>query len=312
MRISNLSIGKKLGVAFGFILLLTMVMGFLGFRSTGKINEYVRELGKSRASKLVYSAQASRAIADISSSIKMLIILKDERAMAAEKQKIDEARVRYTEAMDKLTETFKSTEGKKLLEDMKNTIPPAVQANNKVIALALAHKQDEAAAFLLKEANPLTQKVQEAFDALTRFQRESTDATYHESEKTYSHMKTTQMIIELLIMIGIGAAFYLTRHLTYRINGLVIMMEQIAKGDLSHHVPIHGSDELAELLFPFTRVARGSLGFHHAKDLPRRVVQTEDGDTVPRRRVVTFDGHFEAHLGPVAQLPARGDELRVD
>ena len=43
-----------------------------------------------------------------------------------------------------------------------------------------------------------------------------------------------------------------------------------------------------------------------------RMVETEIGDAVPRRRVVADNRHLETDLRPVTQLPACGDQLRVD
>jgi hypothetical protein len=37
-----------------------------------------------------------------------------------------------------------SAQGKMMIENLENAIAPAAQANNRVIELALAHKQDEA------------------------------------------------------------------------------------------------------------------------------------------------------------------------
>jgi methyl-accepting chemotaxis protein len=244
----NLKFGTKLGSVFGFLLVMIVVMGFFGFNCTRKLNESVEELGKVRYTKTVNAFQASKAVDDVISSIKTLVLLKDEKAMAMEKQKIEDARGRYREAMAKLTDTIKSEEGKKLLENMKNSIPPAVQANNRVMALALAHKQDEAAAILLSESVPLTQKVQDNFMALTKFQQEKVDVIYQESESTYEHMKWFQIIAEIIIIIlGVFAVVLLTRHFTYRINGLVYMTDRIANGDLSREIPITGNDELAVL-----------------------------------------------------------------
>jgi methyl-accepting chemotaxis protein len=54
--------------------------------------------------------------------------------------------------------TEKSEEGKKLLENMKNAIVPAAQVDNRVMDLALAHKQEEAVDLFMKEAIPLLSK----------------------------------------------------------------------------------------------------------------------------------------------------------
>lgn len=51
----------------------------------------------------------------------------------------------------------------------------------------------------------------------------------------------------VLLFLGILAAFYLTRHLTVRINKLRIDMCRIADGDLSTQIAIHANDEIGEL-----------------------------------------------------------------
>jgi methyl-accepting chemotaxis protein len=138
--------------------------------------------------------------------------------------------------------------GKKLLGNMKNAIAPAAQVDNRVMELALAHKQEEAVALFIKEAMPLLTKVQEAFNAQVRFQQENVDITYQKSEVIYGQTKWFQIISgTIAIILGLLAALYLTRHFTYRINGLVYMVGKIANGDLSHEIPINGNDELAVL-----------------------------------------------------------------
>ncbi len=71
-------------------------------------------------------------------------------------------------------------------------------------------------------------------------------------------------------------------------------------------------DVLAELFLAFARVAGGPLGFDHAEHAPGRVVEAEIGDAVPRRRVIALHRHLETNLRPVAELPARREQLRVD
>ena len=71
-------------------------------------------------------------------------------------------------------------------------------------------------------------------------------------------------------------------------------------------------DVLAELFLALPRVAGSSFGFHHAEHARGRVVETEIGDAVPRRWVVAFNRHLETDLGPVTQLPACREQLRVD
>jgi methyl-accepting chemotaxis protein len=244
----NLKIGTKLGSAFGFLLVMMVVMVCVGINSTRRIDGSVKEIAKGSYVKSGYAYRASKALDDVVASIRMLALVKDEKTIATQKQKIEEARGRYREAMAKLEEMEKSEQGVKLLANMKDAIAPAAQANNRVMGLALAHKQDEAVALLLREAIPLTQKVSEAFDAQVKFQQGNVDATYQKSEEIYGQTKWFQIIAGMIaIILGILAATFLTRHFTLRIKKLAVSMVQIADGDLSAQVVIHADDEIGEL-----------------------------------------------------------------
>jgi methyl-accepting chemotaxis protein len=244
----NIKIGTKLGSAFGFLLVIIVVIVCVGINSTHNINGSVKEIAKGSYARTVYAFQASKAVDDVISSIKMLALLKDEKSIAAEKQKIEEARGRYKEAMAMLDKLEITEEGKKLLENMKSSIAPAAQVDNRVMVLALAHKQEEAVTLFMKEADPLLAKVQEAFNAQVKFQQENVDTTNQKSEVTYEHTKGFQIIAGIIaITLGILAAVLLTRHFTFSVKNLRDIMGRIADGDLSTQVVIHANDEIGEL-----------------------------------------------------------------
>ncbi|HEX9022416.1 MAG TPA: MCP four helix bundle domain-containing protein, partial [Geobacteraceae bacterium] len=125
----NLKIGAKLGFAFGFLLLIIAVMVIFGVGSTGKINGSVEEIAKGSYARTVNAFQASAAVSDIARQIRLVVLLKDENAIRAELKKIEEERARYREAIKNLEDSEKSEKGKKLLEEAKMAIAPAVQAN---------------------------------------------------------------------------------------------------------------------------------------------------------------------------------------
>jgi methyl-accepting chemotaxis protein len=246
--IMNLKIGAKLGLVFGFLLLMIVLMIFSGIGATHKVNQSVEEIAKGSYAKTVYAFKAAQSLDDVAGNIRMLVLVKDGNGVAQVKQKIEEARGRYREAMKQLEDSEKSETGIKLLENMKGAIAPAVQANNRVIELSLAQRHDEATALLLKEAIPLTQKVQEAFDAQVKFQEESVDASYKKSTAVYARTKWTQIVAGILAtVLGLLAALYLIRNFTTRIVRVANAMSRIADGDLSQQLKIYANDEIGEL-----------------------------------------------------------------
>lgn len=244
----NMGIGAKLGIAFGFLLLMIVLTICLGIGNTRKVNESVEEIAKGSYVKTVCSYEASKGIDDVVASIRILALLKDDNAINREKEKIEASKGHYMEAMNKLDEMEKSEKGRQLIATMKDALAPAENANNRVMELALAHKQDEAVALLFREAIPLSQKVQDAFAAQAKFQQENVDATYKRSMAVYGMTKLFQIIGGMLsIILGLLATFYLTRHFTYRISKLTDAMGRIAGGDLSQQLTILDNDEIGEL-----------------------------------------------------------------
>ena len=241
-------IGVKLGAVFAFMLLTIVIIIGLGLTSTKKVHGSVEEIAKGNYQKTLHALNASKAVQDISSSIRMLVLLKDDGAMAQEKQKIERARGRYLEAMKRLEETETEAKGQELIKTAKELMVPASKANNEVIQLALERKQEQAIALLLSDAIPLTEKLQECFEKQVQFQKEHVDATYQESVGIYDRAKLVQIGAgTVAIILGLISLTLLTRNLTTRIGRVAETMSRVADGDLTVQLRIYANDEIGEL-----------------------------------------------------------------
>ncbi len=98
MLFAKVGIKVKLGVVFGFLLLMIVFMICLGLGSTRKVNEYVERIAKGNYLKTVYAFEASKAVEEIQGDVRMAVLLKDENEVANVKKKIDAARAKYKEA----------------------------------------------------------------------------------------------------------------------------------------------------------------------------------------------------------------------
>ena len=248
MSFADLKIGTKLGIVCGFLLLMIVLIIFLGLGSTRMVQGSLQQIAKGNYVKTLAALKASKAVNDISASIRMMVLLKDEPELSAEKQKIEGARVRYREAIKTLEESEKDGKGLELVESAKRLLVPAVAANNEVMRLASEHKQDEAIALLLKDAIPLTQKVQDVFDDQVQFQQQGVDASYLNSVAAYQRAKLVQLVAGAVsIVLGLAAVVLLTRNFTTRIKRVADTMTRVADGDLSVQLQVHANDEIGQL-----------------------------------------------------------------
>jgi len=247
MSFTDQKIGVKLGMVFGFLLLMIVTLICLGLGSTRKVHGSVEQIAKGNYLKTVHALQASQALNDLSSSIRMLVLLKDEAGIAKEKQKIEEARGRYREAMKKLESSETAGRGLELIQAAKAAIVPASKANDEVVQLALDQKQDQASALLL-QAIPLTQKVQDAFDEQVKFQQLQVDASYQASVAVYQRAKLLQLGTgAVAIILGLLAVSLLTRNFSTRIRRVADTMSRVADGDLTVQLHIYAEDEIGML-----------------------------------------------------------------
>lgn len=248
MFFAKVGIRVKLGVVFGFLLLMIVVLVCLGLGSTRKVNEAVKRVAKGNYQKTVYAFAASKAVEEIQGDLRMAVLLTDDTEVTKVKKKIDGARATYRNSMAKLAELEKSDHGIKLLENVKTAIGPAVNANNRVMELLDTHKRDEATALLLKEGVPLSLKVQELFDEQVKFQQESVAAEYKNSVALYGRVKLVLLGAGAVsVLLGLMASIFLINNFVTRINRVAAAMNRVADGDLSTQLKIYANDEIGEL-----------------------------------------------------------------
>ena len=248
MFFTNLKIGMKMGLVFGFLLLMIIVLIVLGLSSTMKVNGAVEHIATDNYVKTVHAFHAAKSLDDLQASISMIVLLKDPNAIKSEKSKLEAARAKYRESMNKLEEMEKSEKGKKLIEEAKAAIAPAAEVNNRVLDLAMAGQREEAMALLVREGAPLTHKIQESFNEQVKFQQENVDAEYKKAQTVYGRTKAVQLIAGVIsILLGLAAAIFLIRNFVTRINRVAGAMNRYADGDLSTPLKIYANDEIGDL-----------------------------------------------------------------
>lgn len=302
MLFAKVGIKFKLGMVFGFLLLMIVIMICLGLGSTRKINESVKRIAKGNYLKTVYAFEASKAIEEIQGEIRMAVLLRDDNEIVLVKKNIDEARAKYKESMLKLAELEKTEQGVKLLESVKNAIGPAVSANNRVMELVDAQQRDEATTLLLKEGVPLTRKVQELFDAQLKYQRESVDAEYNRSVALYDRVKLVQLAAGAVsILLGLMASIFLINNFVTRINRVAGAMNRVADGDLSTQLKIYANDEIGELGKNINRMLT-SIGAMIAsiKSTAHQVASASSSLSVNSEQIATGNEQVASQAGTVA------------
>jgi methyl-accepting chemotaxis protein len=246
--LANMKIGKRLGLGFGLVLLLLVVLGLMGINGMEKINGNLERIVKVNYSKIKLANDINAKIGSLIENIE-LMLLKDEAGRIESKQSIDRSREEYKELMDKLEKLETTDKGKELIAAAKASLNDAKKANNEVIGLSLANKSTEALAVFNREAYPLDMKIKTAFNAIIQYQEEHMDSRLEEARKQFGSSKFTSIaIIGLALLIGILTAFFITRSITRPLAEGVSVANALAAGDLTIAVNAVGKDETGQLM----------------------------------------------------------------
>ena len=253
--LKNMKIGTRMGFGFGLVLLLLAAMTMIGLRSMKAINHNLDRIVKVNNVRIKMANDASKAIHVISRVTRTIALLDDMAAKQQETGKIEAARSQYKAAMARLEELDKTDQGKTLIAKVKEAIVPAAAANNKVLEFAMAGNKFDAAALLMSQAGPMTQKVQEIFDEILVYQEGRNTFRYKEAQQEYEDAQKFLWVVGgLALLLGIGIAFFLSRSIVRPLMQAVEANNRLADGDLAIAVESNSKDETGQLLTAIQRM----------------------------------------------------------
>lgn len=248
MIFAKLRIGPKMGLVFGFVLVMMLSIMYFGINGTSTVKGSMEGLINGEYQKTVYAFRASSSLEQLMVAVQKVVMVNDAGMVLRLKKELEDARASYRENLKNLEELEKDPRGIKLIDEAKSQSSVAAAANNRVVELALANKRDEALSLLLKEAAPLTKKVQDIFDAQVRFQEDTVKASYAKAVSVYERQRIMIFIAgALAFILGLAGAIFLIRNFVTRLNRVAGAMGRIADGDISTQIRIYARDEIGDL-----------------------------------------------------------------
>ncbi len=248
MIFAKLRIGPKMGLVFGFVLVMMLLIMYFGVNGTSTVKGSMEGLVTGEYQKTVYAFRAMDALDNLVVSLQKLVMVSDPNEVLRLKKELEDARATYRENLKKLEELEKNPRGIKLVEESKSQSSVAAALNNQVVELALANKKDAAYALLMKEAAPLTKKLQNTFETQVRFQEENVKTAYAKAVSVYERQRLFIFIAgALAFLFGLAGAIFLTHNFSTRLMRVAGAMGRIADGDISTQIRIYAKDEIGDL-----------------------------------------------------------------
>jgi len=255
MNMKNLKIGTRLGLAFGLVLLITIVSALLTLSKVADMQDNLRDIVQDNNVKLKLTNDMADTIHIIARVMRTVVLLQDKADREREKLKISKARADYNSYLAALEKLPPSEAGQVLRKKIATARSEAGALNNKVLELAENNQEAQAIALLMNEAGPATQLMQDALEENVALLEKDTATVYAQAEAEYRSTRNLLIAANALVLLLAALSGWLvTRSITRPLKLAVQAADDVAMGKLDGKLPAAGQDETGQLLQSFSKM----------------------------------------------------------
>jgi len=247
MKLDNVKIGKKLGIGFGMLIFLMIILCALFIVNSKMTSSMLTRLITVDEPKIKYANDMKDAIDSITRSVAVMPFATQE-IVEEEKNSILILRPKYKEAVEKLEKLLETQEEKDLLKRFKDAVTQGAEVNNKIIQLINEGKKQEAQILYMNETRQTTMLLVEAANNIIRNQQKLLE---EKVKRLVSYSNKLLIIILIVgavsIIIGIFMSMKTTKSIKAPVEKAAEQLELMSKGDFTFSISqnaINRGDEL--------------------------------------------------------------------
>ena len=264
--LKNLKIGARLGLGFGLVIVLLIAVAVLSTIQLGRVNDNVLYSSENTMPSL-------KAVAAMRSDLGDIRRLEANHIMVSTEPEMDEFETRISKSRNSLETGLKGYE--KLLSDDedKKRWQAASSATAEYVALwdklrPMSRKTitdptaaEAAQKLLFGDSRKAFAAATAGFETMWEYNEQSGVKAAKDSQAAYSAaMLMLSLLSGLACMLGIWAAWFITRSITRPINQAVKVAQTVAAGDLTSEIDVTSRDETGQLLTALKAMNKSLVG----------------------------------------------------
>ncbi|WP_460566314.1 MCP four helix bundle domain-containing protein, partial [Hydrogenophaga aquatica] len=289
----NMRIASKLALGFGLVLVLLALVAYVGITRLAAVQASFETVSRENMVKIAAANDMRDQVNDIARAVRNMMLSDDLAYTKQQGDRILKGRETYNQTRDKLQAMLVTEAAKKIMADINEGQAKTWPLIDRVMELASANKNAEAAEVLLKEVAPLQGKWLEDLDAMVTQQEKQTDELVAESKHAYD--AAFSLILGLAagaILAGLALAWFITRGITRPLAESVAVASAIAAGDLSSKIEVDSKDETGQLKAAMHRMQGTLQGL--IDEMNRMSAEHDRGDIDVVIDAGKFQGAFKA------------------
>ncbi|MBI2353432.1 MAG: methyl-accepting chemotaxis protein [Deltaproteobacteria bacterium] len=249
--LKNMKIGKRLGLGFGVVLALMVVLIWIAIANMQKIQKNLDRIVKVNNVRVEHCNNMVDKFNDIMTTLRDLILTHETDKRQELLSAIKASREKYAESFKKMEEMTNKEDKKAqdLIARIKEGLEVAKPLNNRVVELTLAGKEADAVALLNREARPAIAKIFGLMEDLVVHNNERSEMRYKEALDAYESARMFMLVFgSVAILLAVVISVLLTRSIVNPLAGAVGVANALAAGDLTITVESKSKDETGQLM----------------------------------------------------------------
>jgi methyl-accepting chemotaxis protein len=255
MSFNNLKIGQRLGLAFGTVLLLLLVLSVLSLSRMAALQGQMDGITKVDGVQTALITEMRLAVHQQAIRLRNVLMLTEveeidaeAKQMAAEGERYDAAKAKLLAMMGQSSDADSATQ-RAAVDKIGAAEGVSRDFEKQVLALALENRKFPARMMLVEKASPAQRQWLAAMDELVQFKDKQSSEAVDEAGRVYQ--RTRMVIIGLSLVAAVLAGVIgmaVSRSITGPINEAVEVARRVAASDLSLRIRTHGRDETGQLM----------------------------------------------------------------
>jgi methyl-accepting chemotaxis protein len=249
MKLNNLKIGQRLGLGFGLMVVLLVLVAATGLANMASLNTLMHHIVDENNVRLSAANSMRDAQRRIAIGVRDLILAEDETSIAREAAVVDAAWKDYDHAQQTLDSLVKRQQAKDILQKIANARAAALPLIATATQLGRENKNEEAFAQLKTKVVPAVAAWQDAIAGMVDYQAASNEKAQAEGIDLYGQARLLLWgVAGLAAGLAVAGGWVFTRSITQPMRQAVAIAKTVAAGDLTSRIDVDTKDETGELL----------------------------------------------------------------
>ncbi len=246
MKLSNLSIGVRMGLGFAVMLLMACTMIAVGVSMLGRLFDQASVVGDLNVPRLVHANTARDEVNTIAIATRNVLLNNDPEMQKRMLASIADSDRNVQRELAYLSQTLARPEVREKLLKLGKEYSAGIKA---ALALHAQGASGDAIAYLNRTLWPIFDGYKATLDDINAFQVKRTDEAIDTIGRLYRESRLVFLILGVAALaIGIVLSWLITRSIVRPIAAAVKIARTVAQGDLTQQIEVHGKDETGQLL----------------------------------------------------------------